>query len=1007
MPPAPISLHFGRYHDLTTPLAEHIESLRPAGDSLARHLAHPVELIVPSRAAATAVARALLARYPAGVAGIELRTPEGFALALLQRTGRYPRLAGESHQRLAMIAAAKRAKAPLRAVDGLAPLLQRSWRDVRDSDLSIEELRARAPRGSRPKINSLTEVWQRYEGSIRAAGLLDPADLLRESAWSIERGGMDPRRQIVFGFYDLTGLQQKLLFALYRAGALDSFWIPIPLVEGAIAPGYDYARPLIDSLDRLGRSAGNEPEQHDHTSSGRASFAISGHPAQPREVREVVSRIRAMIDGGTPATEIAVVARSVDDRLAALMAREARAFRLEITPRRGRRLAAHPWGRAVLDLLRIRRERFHREVIVSLAAAPFRKGTIPDGVHAADLDDAARRAEIPGGNSARIRRMVPSVVPWLQARIELLAETVAAFERMSRGTDEPKRASMWAEWLERITDSLRFRIEEDLAAAESLAGLAELLRMPALTETTLDALELAALLGSLPDLPAETPAEESVWFGDLMSFRGRSFTHVFGVAMQQEEFPQRRSEDVLLVNDDRRTLGVREIADGREEERLLFELLRDGATGTLHLSYSAGDGIRRSWRPSMFLKDLALGTAADEAERSRIVRSFDRWVAGQETGSASASSTPDQAAARIVSGGDASHLLSRQLRLVTASGTRSVHDGHLSPSPSFETAIASRLLELSPRRVETFGVCPHRFFLETVLRIADVEEPEWELELTQRRRGLLEHRILERFYRNLPETDLLAMAGEEGLLPASKERLRDLLDSEFDQHERQYPAASALLRRIERKLALRILERFLVRDMNDLAARDLRPRWFELSFGSSGRDEREPDFPPVSIEVGGSEIRLRGRIDRVDISPDGKRIRVVDYKTGKGNRQARIEEKIEKGHALQLPLYALAAGSIFGAAPSAISAAILPIRSDADAERFTFELAFVHEILLDHLGRLARSARSGLFPAIPGGDCDWCAVGRWCRVRHTREEARLVRPFEAMSYLRLLEEAPE
>jgi RecB family exonuclease len=1004
MPPPPISLHFGRYHDLTGPLAERIESLRPTGGSLAEHLGNPVELIVPSRAAATAVARALLARSPGGVAGVELRTPESFALAVLQRTGRYPRIAGESHKRLAMIAAAKKARAPLRAVDGLAPLLARSWRDVRDSDLSIDELRARTPRASRPKLYALTEVWQRYEGAVHAAGLLDPADLLRETAWMLERGETDVSRQIVFGFYDLTGLQQKLIFALHRAGALDSFWIPVPLADGSIAPGYDYARPLIDSLDRLGRSAGAQPEHHDHTSSGRAAFSISNHPAQPREVREVMARIRAMIDQGTPPSDIAVVARSVDDRLASLVTREARAYRLEVTPRRGRRLASHPWGRAVLDLLRIRRERFHREVIVSLAAAPFRKGTIPDGAYAAELDEAARKAEIPGGTSARIRKMVPSLMPWLQPRIELLAETVAAFERLSRGTEESKRAAAWAEWLERLTDSLRFRVEEDLAAAESLAGLAELLRMPALAETSLDALELSSLLDSLPDLPPETTAGDPVWFGDLMTFRGRSFPHVFGVAMQQEEFPQRRTEDVLLPNEERRALGVREIADGREEERLLFELLRDGATDSLHLSYSAGDGIRRSWRPSMFLKDLALGTASDEAERSRIVRSFDRWVGERDEGAPLASSLAEQAAARVVSGGEISHLLARQLRLATTSGTRSAYDGHLTPAPPFETAIAARLLELSPRRVETFGVCPHRFFLETVLKVADVEEPEWELELTQRRRGLLEHKILERFYRNLPEAELLAMRGRDELLPSLKERLQDLLDSEFDQHERQYPAASELLRRIERKLALGVLARFLVRDANDLVARDLRPRWFELSFGSSSREERPPDFPPVTIEVGGTEIRLRGRIDRVDISPDGKRIRVVDYKTGKGNRQTGIEAKIEKGHALQLPIYALAAGSIFGIAPPAISAAILPIRSDADAERFTFELASVHELLLDHLGRLARAARGGVFPAIPGGDCDWCAVGRWCRVRHTREEAREVRPFEAMSYLRHLEE---
>ena len=54
----------------------------------------------------------------------------------------------------------------------------------------------------------------------------------------------------------------------------------------------------------------------------------------------------------------------------------------------------------------------------------------------------------------------------------------------------------------------------------------------------------------------------------------------------------------------------------------VLSLDRDGATEALHLSWSGGDGVRKSWRPSMFVKEIALASASDEAERSRITKLY-------------------------------------------------------------------------------------------------------------------------------------------------------------------------------------------------------------------------------------------------------------------------------------------------------------------------------------------------------------------------------------------------
>src|SRR5207253_2649741 len=85
---------------------------------------------------------------------------------------------------------------------------------------------------------------------------------------------------------------------------------------------------------------------------------------------------------------------------------------------------------------------------------------------------------------------------------------------------------------------------------------------------------IVAVLDALSqrELTGERPTLSAIVATDVMSFRGRAFDHLFVVRMQDDHFPQRRNDDPLVPDHDRKLLGMREIGDGREEERLLFEL---------------------------------------------------------------------------------------------------------------------------------------------------------------------------------------------------------------------------------------------------------------------------------------------------------------------------------------------------------------------------------------------------------------------------------------------------
>ena len=63
----------------------------------------------------------------------------------------------------------------------------------------------------------------------------------------------------------------------------------------------------------------------------------------------------------------------------------------------------------------------------------------------------------------------------------------------------------------------------------------------------------------------------------------------------------------------------------------------------------------------------------------------------------------------------------------------------------------------------------------------------------------------------------------------------------------------------------------------------------------------------MTLTIDGQELRLRGRIDRLEWSPD-ESFRIIDYKSG-SNRQKGV---FDGGRALQLAIYLLAGADIVG-----------------------------------------------------------------------------------------------
>lgn len=195
--------------------------------------------------------------------------------------------------------------------------------------------------------------------------------------------------------------------------------------------------------------------------------------------------------------------------------------------------------------------------------------------------------------------------------------------------------------------------------------------------------------------------------------------------------------------------------------------------------------------------------------------------------------------------------------------------------------------------LEDFAKCPFRHFARYILgiNVPDEESPE----IPARDEGKIIHRILECFYRS-PHTEFNDMFGD-ARATAARKILSDVLTGEIK--------TTAPLQKIQIERLLNAATDAVIFDltMHDrLGSAALQPTHLEWTFGGK-------DVPPLVLGTAGSDpIRIRGKVDRIDINPETKQLLLIDYKY----RQTKsIIGDIQKGAHLQIPLYLLASQAAF------------------------------------------------------------------------------------------------
>ena len=306
-------------------------------------------------------------------------------------------------------------------------------------------------------------------------------------------------------------------------------------------------------------------------------------------------------------------------------------------------------------------------------------------------------------------------------------------------------------------------------------------------------------------------------------------------------------------------------------------------------------------------------------------------------------------------------------------------DGNLShldiPSPTANGVV------MSPTRLEHWADCPHRYLLQTVLRINEVERPDLQLRVSALDKGNIIHRSLDEFFTGAIEQG--APAPGDYWTDEQRKALRDITIAQCEHYERRGLTGKKLFWDRDKRRILSDLDKFLSVDNINREVWQSFPVKAELGFGLV--DRRNPNAPhdsAIDLVLGdGRTLRFRGSIDRLDRGTDGS-LRVLDYKTGKSKYYNGLDETnpIENGRRLQLPIYALAARAHANNPDASVWAGYWFLNEESKFTTVGYHVTpEVADIVDSVLTTIVDNIEAGVFPAHPPPPSTFNAMNcRYC-----------------------------
>ena len=610
----------------------------------------------------------------------------------------------------------------------------------------------------------------------------------------------------------------------------------------------------------------------------RVSFFVSAHPYG--EIEDTARRIAGEIETGTAPDDIALIVRDLSpytDIIPDVFMR----FGIPYHFRRGTPAAAHPPVKALLALLAIPNT-FSRDRLCDLLIMP--------GIQWPGLDAEVRRTLV-----QEIRLKEPP-------RLRRLPKELAGFFRPMDFSERIQFIIQQHSLL--LPDEVHSLILE-LSEVSVVSPPIE--RMVSLFEELLDNVTLKDDAGT----------ESGVWIVNPMDAAGLRFESVYIAGMDDRTFPQIPKADSLLNDTERKALraflderkipcprlALSETGAALIQEEILFLTAMSAARERLTLSYTHTGADGKEHAPGEFFERMR---GLTETEKPALGASFHTIL------------PPEFCRAED------------EVRQTRAKLSAQPEQPSEFPAAKVRPLILQWLEknpELSATALESLARNRFVFFLEKVLSIRP--DLTHEDDIAPMDRGVVIHDILEQVYTAIAKQSgwyatnssgvwKKAQSGEIPLAvfdPAKGSDLlalaRNIAEEEFKKAERRpsrHLGHPAVWETEKRKL-LQMIENFVRMDIETAQTENRYPALFEMKF------DAKHDLP-VTLKCGEEEVRLKGKIDRIDMvfNKDGEldRLLVVDYKSkSRGVPVSQLEKEIGLNLDCQMPLYTFAAQEKF------------------------------------------------------------------------------------------------
>ncbi|MDR0356988.1 MAG: exodeoxyribonuclease V subunit gamma [Clostridiales Family XIII bacterium] len=514
------------------------------------------------------------------------------------------------------------------------------------------------------------------------------------------------------------------------------------------------------------------------------------------------------------------------------------------------------------------------------------------------FEEPYRRAETVRQRTELLQRFLEK-----EATLPEAAERLAASLDVSR---EPEYAEYVAEMLSiwnviaDVFDQLRAALGDMRVSADEYAGI---------LRTGFSSVRM----GILP------PSPDRILVGTMRRTRIGEAKAIFVLGANDGILPMFDSDDMILNEDERARLssigyelGKRDDNTFMEEQLAIYRNLSKPQR-LLHVSCSVSDGNGKDVKPSIIFdrlrgmfprvpteKDilndggdpLRLVQYRDET-MSHLTENLRRWVGGEPL--------PDvwkdvYLRFRSDMGNIRRGLTFRNRReridekFVAALYGGAAPDHQVSPIDDETPALIT-----SPSALERFSRCPFSFFMDRGIRV----EERRVFEIDSRNTGDIYHETLMRYGAEMIGDGLPPMDERSAWRTVTEAESAALVGRIYDEAVARFKEGlfrgggferykSDRIKRIASDVAWILTEQVRAGAISDMM--------FEAAFDKGGV------FPPIDIEKDGKRVRVKGRIDRLDIL-EGDCAKIIDYKSG---TDAFSREDVLGGWQLQLMLYLLA-----------------------------------------------------------------------------------------------------